>query len=536
VEGLGSMNALKKIVDLLAPLGFVVIVGALAWERWGKPLPGGFRPWLVGGLALVVLHLLLRWEDVARRIGRRQVKYGGNTLVVVLVMLGILGALNYLAARNSKKWDLTRNQRYSLSDQTKKVVSGLEDEVKVTYFQRTRDMSRGQDRLKEYQDLSGKLKVEYVDPVVSPAKAQLEDARGPWPILILEKGEKKERITSDSEQDLTNALIKITREGKKTVCLATGEGERSAEDTGEAGFSGAKAALTKSQYEVKDVLLLREKKVPTECTLIVVAGPQKDLLPEATGAVGAFVKDGGKALLMVEPEFKESYPNLDRLAREWNVELGKDVIVDVSGMGQLFGAGELTPIASEYPYHEITRNFRLMTLFHMARSAQAGKGTAPDGVSAQDLVQTSARSWAEMDLKVGAQLVFDEKSDRKGPVTLGTAVTFRKASPTPTPSPSASPGGEEPPKPPEGRAVVFGDSDWASNSLLGFQGNQDFFLNVVAWLSEDADMISIRPREPEDQRLFLTRDQQRSVGAVALAVIPGLFVVLGVWTWWRRRQ
>jgi ABC-type uncharacterized transport system involved in gliding motility auxiliary subunit len=178
-----------------------------------------------------------------------------------------------------------------------------------------------------------------------------------------------------------------------------------------------------------------------------------------------------------------------------------------------------------------------MTLFHMARSASAGKGTAPEGVSAQDLVQTSARSWAETDVKMGSELVFDEKKDKKGPVSIGTAVTIRKTTPpSPSPSPSASPGADEPPKPPEGRAVVFGDSDWASNSLLGFQGNQDFFLNVVAWLSEDADLISIRPREPEDQRLFLSRDQQWWVAAGALAVIPGIFVVLGGWTWWRRRQ
>ena len=163
--------------------------------------------------------------------------------------------------------------------------------------------------------------------------------------------------------------------------------------------------------------------------MIVVAGPQKDLLPEATDAIRAFVKDGGKALVMVEPEFKDAYPNLDQLAKGWNVELGKDVIVDVSGMGQLFGAGELTPIASEYPYHDITRNFRLMTIFHMARSASAGKGTPPEGVSAQDLVQTSARSWAETDVKVGSELAFDEKKDKKGPVTIGAAVTLRKATP-----------------------------------------------------------------------------------------------------------
>src|SRR5262245_28073653 len=242
------MNALKKLVDILAPLGFVVIVGALAWERYGKTLPGGFRPWLVGGLALILFHLLLRWEDVAGRIGRRQVKYGSNTLVIVLAVLGILGAVNYLVVRNGKKWDLTKNQRYSLSDQTKKVVSGLKQDVKITYFQRGREMSRGQDRLKEYQDLSDKLKVDYVDPVVSPARAQAADARGPWPILLVERGDKKEKISSDAEQDLTNALIKITREGKKTVCLATGEGERSAEDTAEAGVAGGKAAVATGQY------------------------------------------------------------------------------------------------------------------------------------------------------------------------------------------------------------------------------------------------------------------------------------------------
>ena len=140
--------------------------------------------------------------------------------------------------RHSKRFDLTKDQRYSLSDQTHKVLAGLKDDVKITYFQRSRDMARGQDRLKEYQALSPRLKAEFVDPVQSPAKAQAYDVRGPWPILVVEKGDKRERISNDGEQDITNALIKITREGKKTVCLLEGEGERSGEDSGERGFSG----------------------------------------------------------------------------------------------------------------------------------------------------------------------------------------------------------------------------------------------------------------------------------------------------------
>ena len=90
-------------------------------------------------------------------------------------------------------------------------------------------------------------------------------------------------------------------------------------------------------------------------------------------------------------------------------------------------------------------------------------------------------------------------------------------------------------KAPEGRVVAVGDADFASNSLLGFQGNQDFFLNTVAWLAEDADLISIRPKEPENQALFLSRSVQQNVAWAALVLIPGFFVVAGVASWWRRR-
>ena len=83
--------------------------------------------------------------------------------------------------------------------------------------------------------------------------------------------------------------------------------------------------------------------------------------------------------------------------------------------------------------------------------------------------------------------------------------------------------------------AVFGDSDFATNTLLSFQGNRDLFLNSVAWLAQDADLISIRPKEPDDQRLVLTRNQQQNMLVLALLLIPGTFIVMGVREWWSRR-
>jgi ABC-type uncharacterized transport system involved in gliding motility auxiliary subunit len=526
---------MRKVIDALAPLGLLVIIGAEAWIRAGKNLPGKFEYYLGAGALLILAHLVLRWDDIAGTLGRRQTKYGANTIVVILAAAGILGGLNYLVVRHTKRWDLTKNQRYSLSDQTKKVVGELKEDIKITYFERTARMAGGQDRLKEFEALSPRIKVEFVDPLAKPAKAQEYDVKGPWPILIVERGTKRERITTDGEQDLTNALIKITRDSKKTVCFAEGEGERDIDDSSDRGFSAFKGALGKSQYETRKVLLLREKNVPDGCTVFVVAGPEKDLLPTAIDAIRDFVKKGGKAAILVEPERKESYPNLTGLLKEWNIQTAKDIVVDDSGMGQLFGTGPLTPLILQYPYHEITKDFRLATAFHTARSVQAGTATV-EGVTVQNLVETSAQSWAETDLTLKEPVELNEGKDRKGPISLGAVATIHiaEANPAPSPSPAADPAEPKPPKP-EGRVVAFGDSDFASNALLGFQGNQDFVLNTVAWLAQDIDLISIRPKDPEDQKLFLTPVQQGNVAWLSLVLLPGLFVVLGIATWWRRR-
>lgn len=543
---------MRRLTDFLAPLGLVIIFGSLLWHRMGRDLPGDLRWYVLTGAALVVAHLLLRGEDLAQSVGGRQLRHGGNAMVLTIVVLAILVLVNGLAFKYNERIDLTENRRHSLSPQTRQIVSGLQDDVKITYFADADQLRVARLRLQEYEALGGRLSVKYINPLSDPVMAQRYDAYPPYPVILVERGDRRERLTRDSEQDLTNALIKVFRDEVKAICFVEGQGERDPGDDGELGFSLARQSVEESQYSTQTLPLMRDRVVPEQCAVVVLAGPQVDLLPPAIDALRAFAAGGGSVLVMAEPPSEHVFPNLEGLLGEWGIEVGADFVIDVSGVGQLFGGGALMPIAMDYPGHEITKGFRIMTAFSQARSVQAGS-ESPAGVFAQNLLRTSDKAWAETDLTLSDPIEPNEGQDQMGPVSMGAVATIRAAA---EPEPDASPVVEseanaevvdsdvpevaaaaEPdaPEPREGRVVAYGDVDFASNGYLGIQGNRDLFLNSIAWLAEDADLISIRPREPKDQRLFLTQLQQGNAIFIALVVLPGIFIGLGVFSWWRRR-
>jgi ABC-type uncharacterized transport system involved in gliding motility auxiliary subunit len=191
--------------------------------------------------------------------------------------------------------------------------------------------------------------------------------------------------------------------------------------------------------------------------------------------------------------------------------------------------------APPYPTHAITDRFDLLTVFPLARglTAEAGAG---EGRTAQPFLQTSQRSWAEAtmsQLETPDQLKPEEKNgDLMGPVTIGMAVAVPSKPPAP---PAADAAKTDQPPPPETRVVVIGDSDFASNAYLGGEGNRDLFMNVLSWLSQQENLISIRPREPADRRLTLTASQITGMFALSIVLVPGAILGAGIYSWWRRR-
>src|ERR1700744_6176040 len=98
----------------------------------------------------------------------RQTKYGAYAAIYILVVIAILVVANMLADRYNKSWDTTSNKRYSLSDQTKKIVAGLKENATITYFNQSTHFQEGKDLLDEYANLSPRVRIAYVDPDKNP--------------------------------------------------------------------------------------------------------------------------------------------------------------------------------------------------------------------------------------------------------------------------------------------------------------------------------------------------------------------------------
>ena len=469
----------------------------------------------------------------------RQTRYGAYLFTYLVVIIAILGATNWLANRHNKSYDSTSNKRFSLSEQTDKVVKGLNRDVTITYFDRATEFSHARDLLDRYANLSTKLHINYVDPDKKPQIAKAAGVRTYGTIFV--DGLRKEEAKSLSEEDVTGALIRSLKSGERNVCFLSGSGEHSLDDSGRTGYSSLKEALEKNNYKTKSISLAQlsasapietakigqaaqppKVEIPKDCTVLVVAGPKIDYPPAMDDAIKAYVENGGRALFFLDPPLKLGHedtaenPILDNVIQTWGVTLNKDLALDTSGIGQIFGLGPEVPLVTTYESQPIVRDLKeVATAFPLARTLDvksSNKGTA------EKLFSTSGNSFATTRLN-SPEIRIDPKTDKKGPLILAAAGTY------------ASSGDRSK----EGRFVVVGSSNWVSNNILRFNGNRDLFLNMMNWLSSDEDLISIRPKEPEDRRLNITGRQMSVLFYSSMVFLPLIVVVSGFAVWWRRR-
>jgi ABC-type uncharacterized transport system involved in gliding motility auxiliary subunit len=474
----------------------------------------------------------------------RQTRYGAYLLTYLVLIVAVLAATNWLANRHNKTYDSTSNKRFSLSEQTDKVVKNLKRDVTITYFDKSTEFGRARDLLDRYGNLSTKLRVVYVDPDKKP---QLAKGVRSYGTIFIDSGLRKEEAKSLTEEDITGALIRSLKSGERNVCFVSGSGEHSLEDTGRTGYSSTKEALEKNNYKTRTISLLQaggaattpepvklgqpaavpiagaaKPQVPSDCTVLVVAGPKYDYTQPAVDALKTYVEAGGRALFLMDPPLKlgreETAPNaaLTGVIQTWGVTLNKDLALDTSGVGQLFNLGPEVPLVTSYESQPIVRDLKeVATAFPLSRTLEV---KSPDKGTAEKLFATSDNSFATTKIN-SAEIRIDPKTDKKGPLTLAAAGTYNAS-------------GD---KSKEGRFVVVGSSNWVVNNIVRFNGNRDLFLNMMNWLSSDEDLISIRPKDPDDRRLNISQRQMSTLFYSSMIFLPLIVIASGFAVWWRRR-
>lgn len=475
------------------------------------------------GLASLAAYFVLHAGDLKQGLKRRSFLYSSNLALMIVLTLAILALVNYIGARHHKRFDFTEAKVHSLSDQSITVAKALKQDVQVKAFFREGNYGKArlEDLLKIYAYHSPRVKAEFIDPDKNPGLVKRYEVTQDG-TAIFESGEKDTRITETTEEAVTNAIIKVTREKSKTILFLEGHGEKSTEATDENGISFAKEELAKLGYTVKKQTLALPEALTADCALLIVPGPQKDLAPAELEAIAAYLKAGGRVLFLVDPQ---AAPGLPAFLAGYGFKLEDDIIFD---RPSILGGDYLMPVMSELSEHAITRRFRYATVYPLARSVDVIE-PKPEGVStSQVLGKTSDYAYAKKGFALKPkmtvkEIAFDAKTDKRGPLPLAGLASL---------TPKADAAGKTPP---EGRLVVFGDSDFAANRLFDAYGNGNLFLNAANWLTEEADLISIQPKTQNPRTLQLTPGQGRTIFWFSVVLLPLFVLATGLGIWLRRR-
>lgn len=449
--------------------------------------------------------------------------------VLDLIILSGLVGLQTLSIRNNVRWDLTPTKTLSLAPQTRSLLADLESEVDLTLF-----FGGSPDNYQRYEDVLKRFAAEshYFGYRILHRDLNIGLAREygatHYGTAVLEYDGQRKLLPGAGEKTITEALYQFLREEKKTLYFVGGHGEKDpASRQPQRGYSEAASSLRNENFVIHPLMLGRVKDVPHDAAAVVVSGPQTDLLPDELERLGAYLEAGGSLLFMLDPM---PAPNLTEFLARYGVRLDQDVVYDPQN--RLFGGDALSPLVSLYNTGvEIVKDFRVSTIFPLSRSVEPAPELPASVRSAKPFCRTGPGAWARFRTGVAAPenaVDLEGTKARPGPISLAVAVSLAGdgSAEQDTATRNGSESGMR-----TARLVVYGDSDFASNSRLSLLGNRDLFLNTVQWLVEDETFITERPRDETIQEkissLVLTAEQTRRLFYITILVQPGAILLIG---------
>jgi ABC-type uncharacterized transport system involved in gliding motility auxiliary subunit len=518
----------KKWMTVIGCMGFGLII--LTFGIYA--VTSNFSWYIKLPLGIGIVSALTFW--ILSAMTSRTARYGSNVAVMIFLAFFILVLVNFVSARRFSRIDTTKNKQFSLSEQTIKILKNLDQNINVNAFY-TEDHYRrrvAEDILKEYALQSNKIRLNFIDPNVKPGLAIAYDIKQNGTV-VFEMGERREEVESyqNEEQDFTSAILKLTSDEQKKIYFLDGHGEHDIDAYADDSYGELKNMIEAENYLTEKLVLASRPSIPEDCEILIIGGPQKPLLPDEEETISAYLRNKGKAIIMLDPP---PAPSMNELLAEWGINVNDDIIMD--GFGQTMFGDPRVPVTVKYEYHDITIPIsRVMTFFPMARSLKSAQVPGKK-LEVTELVKTSNESWGEVDIESlmsDRRVSYDDDRDIKGPMSIAIAVVMKEEKEGETPT---VPGQPPQDNDKENRIlVVFGDSDFVTNKWLS-QGNPDLFMNALNWLSEEEELISIRPKDQEQSQIQrLTGGQLRLVTYSSIFAIPLILLIAGGLVWWKRR-
>lgn len=509
------MELLRKIIG---PVGFaLILIGGVMYGIFYTSGLWALLPLLLG-LACTIAAVTIALRSSRSEASRRSTRFGLNAGASVVFLAAILIFLQAFSSRHSARIDTTTNRRFSLSQQTTNILAGLDREIQLTCFfkETTAGKKELEDLLEEYRSGSNLIIYDFIDPDKDPVAARRHEIKS-YGTIVVESGGLQEKISVISEDEITNTILKVTRTERKRIYFVTGHGEKSIEGTDPEGINKLKDAILSENYDISEILTLREEEIPRDCEILVVAAAEKDIFPSEGTVVDRYLEEGGTLLILLEPIL--DLPVLYGIIGRYGIEIGDDVVID--RFGRVLAGNFLTPVVNQYGEHPITRDFAHASFFPQARSITAREEQS-DGVTVEVIASTGESAYAETNIDA---ILEEGKTQYEGEMDLAGPVGLAAVSTIPVDTTGHQPYRR---RGTNSRIVVFGDSDFASNSYLDLGGNKDLILNTISWLAEEEDLIAIRPKDSLTQPVMLTALQGRIVFWLPVIFMPAAIGAIGV--------